>query len=243
MKIPTRPWLVCLVAFVAFVPLTSAQNLKKTPPQVIKVDETPHLEFVKEITRELAAVEEIRVKAEKELKDDPKNPFSGMIHSGTLFKLELGADINQLQQMHLSDPYDTVIPIFIEAYESKIVVWDRLVKISQEFMAGPQAAVDYGKMGAEVPELRAKLDYVDQTIFQSMPLVASTLINLKRTNSQGHCDHLIITRAERKDLIDDIDTSFGEKIDAKDQNYTVSAASVLKGFLKKDFKSADDPWD
>jgi hypothetical protein len=37
--------------------------------------------------------------------------------------------------------------------------------------------------------------------------------------------------------------TFGGKLAAKDQNYTVSAAWLLKEFLsKKGYKLADDPW-
>ena len=99
------------------------------------------------------------------------------------------------------------------------------------------------ELGAEMPELRARLDYIDQGVFQMSPLVFAMLVNDTRANSQNQADHLIITSAERKDLIDYIDASFGAKTDQKDQDYMVSAATVLKGYLNKDYKSADDPWD
>jgi len=40
-----------------------------------------------------------------------------------------------------------------------------------------------------------------------------------------------------------LDDSFGAKLGRKDQNYTVSAATVLKAYLNKDFKCCDEPWD
>jgi hypothetical protein len=55
--------------------------------------------------------------------------------------------------------------------------------------------------------------------------------------------HLIITKAERKKVLDDLNIDFGAKLDQKNQNYTVTAASILKSYLLKDFKSSDDPWD
>ena len=54
---------------------------------------------------------------------------------------------------------------------------------------------------------------------------------------------LIITKAERAKLLSDLTGDFGSKLDQKDQNFTVSAASVLKAYLLKDFKCSDDPWD
>jgi hypothetical protein len=50
---------------------------------------------------------------------------------------------------------------------------------------------------------------------------------------------LIITNAERKKLIADIDSTFGAKLDQKDQNYIVGAASVLKGYLLKNYTPSD----
>ena len=67
----------------------------------------------------------------------------------------------------------------------------------------------------------------------------STLIDQK-PDSQNRVSHLII-REERQELISEIDSEFGDKLEQKDQNYTVSAASVLKDLLEK-YKCADDPW-
>lgn len=55
--------------------------------------------------------------------------------------------------------------------------------------------------------------------------------------------HLIVTKAERKKLIEDLDRDFGKKLDQKDQNYIVGAASVLKAYFQKDFKCSDEPWE
>jgi hypothetical protein len=63
------------------------------------------------------------------------------------------------------------------------------------------------------------------------------------TDSKGHASHLIITKEEKVGLISNLDDSFGAKLDQKGQNYTVSAAVILKGYLNKDFKCSDEPWD
>jgi hypothetical protein len=63
------------------------------------------------------------------------------------------------------------------------------------------------------------------------------------SDSQHHASHLIITSAERAQLLSDIATGFGSKLDQKEQNFTVSAASVLRAYLLKDFKASDDPWE
>jgi hypothetical protein len=93
-----------------------------------------------------------------------------------------------------------------------------------------------------MPKARAKLDYIDKTLFEATPVIFTTLIDM-RPDSQGHASHLLITKAEREDLIKTIDTDFGPKLDDKNANFTISSAWVLKAGLQKDFKSSDDPWD
>ena len=207
--------------------------------------ETPHLQFVTEYVRELAAVEEIRAAGEEENNQDKKDdklPFAGAIHTSTLFELELGSQVKMLKAMRLNKPFDFLIPTISGFYERKIVLWRRMREISSAFIGGPKEGVDYSKLGAEMPQIRGKLDFIDQALFEAAPSIFTTLIDTKE-DPQGHASHLIITKEERARLISQLDDSFGSKLDQKDQNYTVSAASVLKAFLNKDFKCSDEPWD
>jgi hypothetical protein len=207
-----------------------------------KEPETPHLVFVTEFIRELAAVEDIRAAGEKENNQNRDKPFPNMIHTSTLFVLELGSQNRMMKSMHLSDPFGDITQSIAAFYDAKIQVWQRMSEIAKTFMAGPADGVDYKKLGTELPELRGRLEYLDQSIFQAAPVVFASLIDQK-ADSHDHVSHLIITKAEKAALIDRLNTSFGPKLDQKNQNYTVSAASVLKGYLQKDFKCADEPWD
>ncbi len=64
-----------------------------------------------------------------------------------------------------------------------------------------------------------------------------------KEDSKGHANHLIITKEQRAALIAKLNDSFGAKLDQKKQNYIVSAASVLRDYLNKDFKCSDEPWE
>lgn len=87
------------------------------------------------------------------------------------------------------------------------------------------------------------VEFIDKAIFQTAPAVFATPIQMKE-NSRGGADHLIITKAERDDLVHQIKLAFGDKLNQHDQNYIVSAASVLEFYLeKKGYKSSDEPWD
>jgi hypothetical protein len=207
--------------------------------------ETPHLEFVTEYIRELAAVERIRTAGEEENNQDKKDdklPFASAVHTSTLFELELESQAKMLKGMRLNVPFDFLIPNITAFYEQKIALWRRMREISSAFIGGPKEGVDYSKLAAEMPKIRGELDFIDQSLFEATPGVFATLIDTK-ADSKGHASHLIITKEDKGRLISKLDDSFGAKLDQKDQNYTVSAATVLKAYLNKDFKCSDEPWE
>lgn len=209
--------------------------------------ETSHLAFVTEYISELDANEKIRASGEQELKQGTEDEaFSSAIHTFTLTQLELRPQIATLKGMYLKAPFDQLIPLITENYEHKIALLQRLIDIGSAFLAaevsGPKPGVDYGKLRTEMPKVRAELDYIDKSLFELTPAVFTTLIDLK-PDSKNHASHLIITKAERAKLLDDLTADFGTKLDQKDQNSTVSAASVLKAYLLKDYKCSDDSWE
>ena len=145
--------------------------------------------------------------------------------------------------MHLKGQFDTLIPSIASFYEQEIELQQRLIDIAENFVGGvPKPGVDYDKLGAEVPKLRAKLEYTERSVFETTPLIFMTLIDMK-ADSQNHVSHLIISKEQRADLLDKLKVAFGDSLDAKDQNFDVSSAKVLRGYLLKDFKSSDDPWE
>lgn len=243
--------LLCVLLVLVMCGLSRAGGQRKTLTSKARAKpavkpETPHLAFVTEYIRELSAYEELRAKGEQENAEaqgstDSTAIFTSMIHSSTLFQLELRTDVARLKDMRLNPPFDFLIPSITDFYAQKIKLWQRMSDIGTAFIGGPQPGVDYSQLTAEMPKLRANLDYIDQALFEAAPAIFGTLIDPK-ADSQGHASHLIITKAERQNLIEKLDTDFGSKLDQKNQNYTVSAASVLKTYLLKDFKTSDEPW-
>ncbi len=205
--------------------------------------ETPHLAFVTEYVRELAAIENIRASGQKELEQGTKDEaLSNGIHASTSIQLELRSQIAMLKTMRLKPPFDDLIPNLTGFYQHKIELHQKMIDISTAFLSGPKPGVDYGKMAAELPKIRAELEYVDHSLFDATPLVFATLIDQK-ADTKNHVSHLIITKAERAKLIEDITGDFGPKLDQTDQNLIVSEASVLKAYFLKDFKCSDEPWE
>ena len=103
----TRSLALSVVAFAIQFSFCFAQTNPKPARATARPvkPETPHLEFVTEYIRELAAVERIRAAGEAENNQDKKDdklPFAGAIHTSTLFELELGSQVKMLKGMHLN---------------------------------------------------------------------------------------------------------------------------------------------
>ncbi len=191
--------------------------------------ETPHLQFVSEYIRQLGTIEHVRAAAESELKESKEsggNQLSDCIRSCTRFQLELKSQIGMLATMSLNPPFEDLIKSITAFEQQKLELYKDLSDICSTLIAGPKPNIDYGKLAAEMPKITAQLEYIDESFFTLSTMVFATLIDPK-PDSQNHCSHLIITRAEREKLIHSITLQFGEKLDQKNQNNIVGAASVL----------------
>jgi hypothetical protein len=216
-----------------------------TTPVLAENSETPHLEFVKLYIAQLEAVENIRDAAAKELITDPDTQrVADCVHTMTQYQLELSAQISAMQGVHLSKPFDFLPQGIVDFDQQKRDLYKQYGDGCAAMMEGPKPNVDYGKIAAGLPKINAQVEFVDQGIFKAAPAVFATLIQKEKANSHGGLDHLIITKAERDDLVQQIKLAFGNKQNQHDQNWIVSAASVLEFYLeKKGYKCADEPWD
>jgi hypothetical protein len=195
---------------------------------------------VGEFLRELIDFEDARDRTMKELSGDPNAQMATAIRSSARFKLELATDIRALSHMKLREPFETLIPSTIQLYRQKIELYDETAKIAAMFLRGEKPGVDYGKYAARMPEITAGLEFIDKTLFKASPMWALLLVDPK-PDSQGHLSRLVISASERRDMIARINSGFGSKLDQPDQNYTVSAAWVLRSFLLRDYKASDEP--
>lgn len=215
-----------------------------TTPARPESSETPHLEFVKLYIEQLGAIERIRDDAAKELlADDATQRIADCVRAMTKYQLELTAQIGLMQRVHLNKPFDGLVENIVEFEKQKRDLYKQYGDGCTTMMEGPRPNVDYGKIAAGLPKINAQIEFIDKAIFQASPAIFATLIQMK-SNSHGGADHLIITKAERAELIDGIRTIFGDKLNQHDQNYIVSAASVLEFYLeKKGYKASDEPWE
>jgi hypothetical protein len=141
-----RALVVCLIFIIiqpSFCPGQSSAKAVRPTARPAKAETSP-FEFVTEYIRELAVVEQIREEGEEENKQDTKDgklPFAGLIHTSTMFELELRSQIKMLRGMRLNSPFDDLIPNITSFNERKIQRWRRMGEIGGEFMGAPKKAL------------------------------------------------------------------------------------------------------
>jgi hypothetical protein len=198
----------------------------------VRAQETPHLQFVTEYIRELGKMERLRSQANDEL-NDGSNKMAGCVRSTTRFQLELQSQIFMLRNIRLNPPFDELAPSLATFNEQKLGLYKKMGYGCTALMGGPKPGVDYDVIAADAPKITAQLEYIDNAMLESSPMIFATLID-PVPDANNKMSRLIITSAERKKLIADIDSFFGAELNQKDQGYVVSAASVLKAYLGKE---------
>ena len=194
---------------------------------------TAPLAFVQSYVTELMTFENLKVDAAKELDDDKAHPQMACIHSGERYDLEVSAAINMLRNTRLvgvDKQLQDVPQLFADLYRQRRTAMAHMTAICTAFAGSPEPGVDYAALAAEMPKIRADLEYLDKIAFDSSPLVFATLIS-DVPDSQGHASHLVISCDDRKRLVDQIDSDFGEKLAAKDGDYYVSQAQILRAMV------------
>jgi hypothetical protein len=181
---------------------------------------------VTEYVRELGVNENSRAQAEREIAE-PTDKNATMIRNSTRIVLELTSQIGMLKGMSLRKPFDGLPSQVAEFYNYKIEAHNELIALATTFMSGPKPGVDYCALAARAPKLTATIEYLDRSLFEATPLIFATLID-EKPDRNGRVSGLIITRAQRDGLVRSLQLSFGKKLKQSDQNYIVSAASVLR---------------
>lgn len=148
-----------------------------------------------------------------------------------------------MRGVRLDKPFDELPEDIADFDQEKLALYKQYGADCAVMLEGPKPNVDYGKIAAALPNINERIEFINQGIFKTAPVVFATLVQMKK-NSHGGTDHLIITQTEKADLINRIRTIFGSNLDQPDQNYIVSAASVLEFYLaKKGYKTSDEPWE
>jgi len=203
--------------------------------------DTSNLQFVTEYIRELGELERLRSIGFEELNADAdtSQKMASCVRGSTRFDLELRSQIGMLRRMQLAPPSETLPSDISDFNQRRRELYNRMGEGCATMLAGPKPNIDYGAISAELPKITAELEYIDHSLFQATPLIFATLID-PVPDANNHMSKLIITKAERQRLIGSLNSLFGKKMDTDQQNWVVSSATVLKGYLLKDYTASDE---
>ena len=198
---------------------------------------------------QLVETHKIEELANLEMVAAQKTPNAGQqqllsaVRNCTRMKLMLNVMVGRTEQMHLADTNFEKIPDYlIQMYTRKSELCDEIVQASKIMLEGERKSVNYGKIAGRMPEITAQFEFINETIFKATPMIALSLISTK-PDSNNKLSHLSITRKQSKELVVRLQSGFGKSLDAKNSNWTTSAASVMRAVLRdKGYKYSDDPW-
>ena len=204
--------------------------------------DTRPIVFITELVRDLGAVSEIRDRAGDDIEKDQGDPFSMMqdcIKNSTSLILERRFQIEQLQQLKLSDPFSFLVPAIVSSWSESLSLDERMVDLCKTIFKGSDAIKDIQFAAGEIPEIAAKMDYLDKAFFDSAMRGAILTLVSQTPDSQGHMSLLVISKAEKNDLIREIELTFGNKLKVKNPKYLVASIVMLRHFLDNGHKTTD----
>lgn len=208
--------------------------------------QTTPFEFFGTYVSQLATFEQLRAGAEQEVQEaagDSAKVSFGCVHSGTRFDLELRSAALMMDGMHLTgqfagQKFDSLPHQIAEIYRLRRALMGQMTAICSAFAEGPKPGVDYKGLAAQMPKLRANLEDLDNTLAVSGALAFMTLVSDK-PDSQGHTNHLVISCAQKQELLTQLKDEFGSKLDQKGVPPGVEQAQLFRKNLTE-YKCAEE---
>jgi hypothetical protein len=201
----------------------------------------PELNFVNEFVREMHEFQNLQDEAEKDLKHarNQSESLLAMVHWTTAVQIAARTDIGMLRDMKLSGDNQDSPKLLAEAHQDRIDLLEQMKGIAKKFLQGPEPGVDYSQLASDLTESRAKLERMNSTLVSGMAGLASfALLDVRHPDSQNHVSFLLITKKEKKQLVQSLGFTTGT---ASTNSPFQNAGGVLYDLLvKKSFKCADE---
>jgi hypothetical protein len=152
-------------------PAAEKTTAEKAEQENAAGSESQRLAFVSEYIRQLGTIEDVRDSNAKEFASDG-SPATVVLTS-TRMILTLRGQVSMLKSFNLGETNRSQEPVnsIIDFDNQKIDLWQAFQEAGKLMMAGPQPGVDYGKLAGDMPEITARIEYLDKGLFTATPLV------------------------------------------------------------------------
>ena len=197
-------------------------------------------QFVSEYIQALSESESIRADAERDLKTakSPQERFSSCVHTTQLQMHAMATAANLAARYKLGGDTNETSGLLVKYYVTKGGMFHSLSTMCHTMLQGSKPGLE--KIAAGMPKLRADMEDLDKSLLLMSVMVFDVLIS-PAPDRAGRMSRLIVTKKERDTLVHQISISF-KRLDAKDESYPVSAATVLWEYLaRKGYRCADEP--
>jgi hypothetical protein len=230
--------LVGLTAYGAFCSSAQAQRSPGT------AEKTARIALAREFVREMEVLYRLQETAKTELAEDSSAPgnLTTSIRVGTRTLFEMQESVTRLNMIGVDGRWAEFRDMLKSFHNQRMAIVKEMVQMSKAILSGPAPGVNYGAMTARAPELTAEVEQIDKSMFTISQAIFFALVDEGRVAADGNLHHLILTKKDRTDIVQTIDTAFGQTLNDKNANYIVSAAWAIKtGLTSPTYKSADEP--
>jgi hypothetical protein len=234
-------WIGLLLGVIVYgAPCASVQS-EPLPPNAQK---TARIALVQEFVRELEVLYRLQETAKKEFAEDSSTSGKLMtsIRVGSRGILQMNESINRLSTINVDAKWAEFRDLLKQLHEERIALMQEMNEIGKAFLSGPEPGVNYGKLTARSPELTAKVEEIDKTIFTMAQAMFFALVDDARVGADGNLHHLLLTKKERTSMVQLIDKIFGPTtLEDKNSTHIVAAAWAIKyGLTRPHYKAADE---
>lgn len=205
--------------------------------------ETTPFELTQNFLRQIGTFERDRLKASKDQTADP-NDFASCVRNMTTFQIHLGYSSTYMLSVKLADGNmaKAIPPLVGAIINQKYVIVGDIIKNCQAFMTY-DPKTNYAQIAQRAPQTTAFSNEIDKNLMESSSMMFTALIS-PRGDSKNRANHMVITRAQRAQLLDLLASEFGDELNMTGDNvpYYVAMAQLYRDKLNE-FKCADDPWE
>lgn len=230
--------LVGLTTYGAFCSSAQAQRSPGT------AEKTARIALVREFVREMEVLYRLQETAKKELAEDssPTGKLTTSIRVGTRTLYEMQESVRRLNMIGVDSHWAEFRDLLKGFHNQRMALMQEITQMAKATLSGPAPGVNYGAMAARAAELTAEVEQIDKGMFAMSQALFFGLVDEGRVAADGNLHHLILTKKDRADIVQTIDTAFGQTLDDKNPTQFVGAAWAIKyGLTRPIYKSADEP--
>jgi hypothetical protein len=197
------------------------------PAWSAQAQQTPALQFVTEYLRGFGAMERVRLAEERAFQSQNVDMAATCIRSADQSRAEITLQISRLRNMNPAPAWQALLGRVVTLDERRLGIYSEIGKACRSATTRDRNSVSSLEVMATVMSYNARVDAVDESLFQTSADVFRTLLG-----GGGDSRRLSITGADKQALLRQIQLEFGSELEDDEQTDLVRAATVIRDAVK-----------